>query len=329
MKYERRMLMFFVAVQATCMICVHCERHYLQYRYTVLTRPDGFSGPVFSAVCLCDDRQISHYSNEEQIWKRDRLDADIWRDVEEPDVSREWLLHLVNTLANCTSSRCDGLHTLQRTVGCEVDKRPDGSVMSVNAFDEYGFDGDDFIAFDMDAMQWKDKSPKARETKTEWDADRLHNQHLQSYLNNIIDWISTFKALTSTPPSLHMFASESPHERSELSLTCLATDFYPKHTEMKITLNNTTLRPFSSTGVRPNGHQTFQMRTSVKIHRDDKQSYECRVLHSGQTLTASWEGSLESRCHYSAIFVFFAFAFCVCRAMHQVFNLQKEKQRTR
>ncbi len=94
--------------------------------------------------------------------------------------------------------------------------------------------------------------------------------------------------LIAAPPVLHMFTSGSLHDQSKLNLTCLATGFYPKHIEMKITLNNITLQPFSSTGVRPSDDQTFQMRTSVEIHRDEKQSYECRVLHSSQIFTSSW-----------------------------------------
>lgn len=89
-------------------IYLSSERHHLLFVYTVLTKPDGVSGPVFSAVCLYDDRWISHYSNEEQTWKRDRFDAEIWRYTREPDDSRDWFINLLNTLANCTSSRCDG-----------------------------------------------------------------------------------------------------------------------------------------------------------------------------------------------------------------------------
>ncbi len=94
--------------------------------------------------------------------------------------------------------------------------------------------------------------------------------------------------LIAAPPVLHMFTSEDPHDQSKLILSCLATGFYPKHIEMNITLNNITLQPFSSTGVRPSDSQTFQMRTSVKIHRDEKQSYGCYVFHSSQTFTTSW-----------------------------------------
>ncbi|KAL1254940.1 hypothetical protein QQF64_013001 [Cirrhinus molitorella] len=297
---------------------VDSERHYLQFDYTVLTKPDGFSGPVFSAVGLYDDRQISHYSNEEQTWKRDYSDAEIRS--KEPRGSRDWFINLVNTLANCTSSRCDGLHTLQRRVGCEVDKHPDGSVKIVNAFDEYGYDGEDFIAFDIDAMQWKDKSPKAKETKMKWDTYSFRNQYLQSYLNNCMDWISTFNSTISNPPALYMFTSAAPLDQSNLILSCLATGFYPKHIEMNITLNNITRQPFSSTGVRPSDNQTFQIRTSVEINREEKQSYECHVLHNGQTSIKSWDGSPESKSHFwpaGAFFAGFVTVLCILSLIYK------------
>ncbi|KAL1254938.1 hypothetical protein QQF64_012999 [Cirrhinus molitorella] len=275
---------------------VYSERHYLQFDYTILTKPDGFSGPVFSGVCLYDDRQISHYSNEEQTWNIDCLDAENWRDLMKNQPQEKRILEGESAV---------------RWI-----KHPDGSVKIVNAFDEYGFDGEDFIAFDIDAMQWKDTSPKAKETKKTWDTYRFRNQDLQSYLNNCMDWISTFNSTISNPPALYMFTSAAPHDKSKLILTCLASGFYPKHIEMNITLNNITLQPFSSTGVRPNDNQTFQIRTSVEIHRDEKQSYECRVLHSSQTFTKSQDGSLESRSHIwiAAAGAFFAVAvLCIFR----------------
>uniref|UniRef100_A0A671MJF2 Immunoglobulin C1-set domain-containing protein n=1 Tax=Sinocyclocheilus anshuiensis TaxID=1608454 RepID=A0A671MJF2_9TELE len=266
-------------------------RHHLLYFYTALTKPDGFSGPVFSAVGVCEDRRISRYSNEEQTWKRDCLDAEIWRNTKEPRDPRDWFLHQVNALANCTNSICDGLHTLQRRVGCEVEKCPDGSVIHVNAFDEYGYDGEQFIAFNSATMQWIEKTPKAKETRMKWNNQRVRRQVLQMVLKNCMNWISTFNDSVRgmhSSPVLHMFASVAPRDQSKQILTCLATGFYPKLIEMNITLNNITLQPFSSSEVRPNDDQTFQIRTSVKIHRDEKRGYECRVLQSNRTYTTSW-----------------------------------------
>ena len=64
--------------------------------------------------------------------------------------------------------------------------------MNVKAFDEYRYDGEDFIAFNSDTMQWMEKNPKAKETKMKWDADKFLNLYLQSFLKKCKDWISIF-----------------------------------------------------------------------------------------------------------------------------------------
>ncbi|KAG1948318.1 major histocompatibility complex class I ZDA [Pimephales promelas] len=224
------------------------------------------------------------------------------------------------TLKNQMNLKTD-LHTLQRRIGCEVD-----AGMNVKAFDEYRYDGEDFIAFNSDTRQWTEKHPKAIETKMNWDADKRHNLYLQSFLETCKDWISTFNDSISNALDVHMFASEAPHDRSKLNLSCLATGFYPKHIEMKITLNGRNLEAFSSTGVRPNDDESFQMRISVEIHRDEEESYECHVSHSSQTQTLiiKWgekhtNSSEESRRHdlavtaaVFALIVFNVFLWCFC-----------------
>ncbi|RXN03965.1 guanine nucleotide-binding subunit alpha-12 isoform X2 [Labeo rohita] len=145
-------------------------------------------------------------------------------------------------------------------------------------------------------MQWMEKSPKAKETNMKWKNQQPRRQVLKMELTNCMVCVSTFNDSVRAPPALYMFASEVPHDKSKLILTCLATGFYPKHTEMNVTQNNITLQPFSSTGVRPNNNQTFQMRTSVEINRDEKQRYECHALHSGQTFVKSWGERIGTTC---------------------------------
>ncbi|XP_067220550.1 zinc-alpha-2-glycoprotein-like [Chanodichthys erythropterus] len=220
------------------------ERH-LQYVYTTLSKLDSFSDPEFSAVCMYDDRRISHYSNEERTWKKDGQYSEIWRDTKEPYESRDWLMYLFNSLANCTSSKC--LHTLQRRVGCEMD-----AAMNVNAFDEYRYDGEDFISFNYNTRQWMEKKTEAKETKTKWDNQSVRTLILLSFLKTCMNKISTFNDSISNAPDVYMFASDASHDQSKLYLSCLATGFYLKHIEMKIIFNGIEIQPSRSTGVRPN-----------------------------------------------------------------------------
>uniref|UniRef100_A0A673ISS4 Ig-like domain-containing protein n=1 Tax=Sinocyclocheilus rhinocerous TaxID=307959 RepID=A0A673ISS4_9TELE len=240
--------------------------------------------PVFKAVGVCDGRQIAHYSNEERVWIRSSLTADNWINApEEPPDSRDWFLHQLNTLSNCTDSQCSELHVLQRMIGCELEKLPDGTV-SLRAFDEYGFDGEDFMAFDSDTLQWIDKNPKAKETKMKWDQQTERNQFLKQYLKTCTDGISTFNNTNKTSPDVRVFVKKAP-DQSKLVLSCLATGFYPRDIEMYIRLYESVLVNQTSSGIRPNADGSFQMKTSVEIDANRTGIYDCLVIHSSLTQT--------------------------------------------
>ncbi|XP_067267069.1 zinc-alpha-2-glycoprotein-like [Chanodichthys erythropterus] len=262
------------------------QRHHVYYRFTVLTKADPF--PPFSAVGIYDDKQITYFCNEVENWisanviKHDRTEP-----LPEPFESRDWYKDLLNTLSNCTNSQCSELHVLQRIIGCELEKLPDGTV-NLTVFDEYGFDGEDFISFNSDTMKWIDKNPKAKETKEKWDLQTGRNQYINVYLKNCIEWISTISNTNKSRPDIYVFARKVPADDCKLVLTCLATGFYPRDVEMYIRLDRNILEDQTSSGIRPNDNETFQMRNSVEIDRNDKVSYDCLVIHSSLTASVKW-----------------------------------------
>ncbi|XP_059366347.1 class I histocompatibility antigen, F10 alpha chain-like [Carassius carassius] len=237
---------------------------------------------------------MTYYSNEYQIWIRESVD--------EPPGSRDWFIHQLNTLSNCTVSQCSVSHEccsvivephfLQRVTGCELEKSPEGTV-SLRAFDEYGFDGDDFMSFDSDTQQWIEKHPKAKETKIKWDQQTERNQFLHHYLKTCTDWISSFNNTKKNSPDVHVFARKAPDDHSKLVLICLVTGLYPRDIEMNIRLNRINIQNQTSSGVRHNNDETFQMRSSVKIDRNHRGSYDCRVIHSSLTeqVSVEWDGT--------------------------------------
>uniref|UniRef100_A0A671KRF7 Ig-like domain-containing protein n=1 Tax=Sinocyclocheilus anshuiensis TaxID=1608454 RepID=A0A671KRF7_9TELE len=263
------------------------EKHSLHFKFTALSKADTF--PEFSAGAVADDRQIKHYSNEERDWI---LTEDDWISApEEPPDSRDWFLHQLNTLSNFYRECCSvivELHVLQRMIGCELEKLPDGTV-SLRAFDEYGFDGEDFMAFDSDTLQWIDKNPKAKETKMKCDQQTGRNQFLKHYLKNCINWISTFNNTRKSKPNVHIILRKAPNDQNKQVLICLTTGFYPRDIEMDIRFNKTVLKDQTSSGIRPNDDGSFQMRTSVEIDRSHEGIYDCSVIHSSLTEPVSEE----------------------------------------
>ncbi|XP_051727523.1 H-2 class I histocompatibility antigen, alpha chain-like isoform X5 [Ctenopharyngodon idella] len=268
-------------ISHSCLSDARQEKHFLHYKFTVLTKADTF--PEFSAVVVADGRRIKHFSNEERVWI---LTEDDWTEAPDPPDSRNRFIHQIRTLTNCENSQCSELHVLQRIIGCELEKLPDGTV-NLTVFDEYGFDGEDFISFNSDTMQWIDKNPKAKETKMKWDHHTERNQYIKYFLKNCMNWISTFINTKKTSPDVHVFARE--YDQYSQVLTCLATGFYPRDVQMNIRLYKYNLRHQTSSGIRPNDDETFQMRISVKIDRNLKGSYDCHVIHSSLTEPVSVE----------------------------------------
>ncbi|XP_048059161.1 zinc-alpha-2-glycoprotein-like [Megalobrama amblycephala] len=276
----------------------HQEKHNVYYRFTVLTK--AFPFPPFSAVGVCDDREFAHYSKEDEGWIRANVNKhDRTEPLPEPYESRDWYKDLLKTLSNCPNSfpLCSELHVLQRIIGCELEKLPDGTVKSLTAYDEYGFDGEDFISFNFDTMQWIDKSPKAKETKEDWDHQTARNQILEYFLKICMNWISTYNNTHMSRPDVHVFALKAaPVDQNKQKLTCLATGFYPRDVQMNIRLYRINLEDQTSSGIRANDDGTFQMRISVKINRNYKGSYDCLVIHSSLTepVTVVWDGKCSN-----------------------------------
>ncbi|XP_026087251.1 H-2 class I histocompatibility antigen, K-K alpha chain-like [Carassius auratus] len=203
-------------------------------------------------------------------------------------VVTDWYKDQLKILSNCT--QCSELHVLQRIIGCKLEKFPNGTVKSLPVFDEYGFDGNDLLAFNYDTMQRIDKSPNAKEIKKDWDRHSERKQDLKQYLKICMDWISKFNNTNKNSPDVGLFARKAPDDHSKLVLICLVTGFYPRDIEMNIRLNRINIESQISSGVRPNDNETFQMRSSVKIDRNHRGSYDCHVIHSSLTepVTVNW-----------------------------------------
>ncbi|XP_026101404.1 HLA class I histocompatibility antigen, Cw-3 alpha chain-like isoform X1 [Carassius auratus] len=260
------------------------EKHSLHYKFTVLTKAGPF--PAFSAVCESDHIQIARYRPEEQIWMRENLTEDAWdRAPGAPAETKDGYLDLIRILSNRTES--SELHVLQRMSGCELEKLPDGAVISLKAFDEFAYDGKDFISCKYNFFPWMDKV-----IETEMNHQTGRNPFLKDFLINCTKWISAFNNTYKNSPDVGVFARKAPDDHSKLVLICLVTGFYPRDIEMNIRLDRTALGNQIFSEIRPNDDGSFQMRSSVKIDKNHRGSYDCHVIHSSLTepVSAVWDG---------------------------------------
>ncbi|KAL0199108.1 hypothetical protein M9458_007648, partial [Cirrhinus mrigala] len=171
--------------------------------------------------------------------------------------------------------------------GCEVEQDGD-EVKFSKGINEYGFDGEDLMFFDIKESQWVATVDAALPTKRKWDNVPILNQYTKGYLEKeCVDWLNKFREYAdeelrnSSLPDVHLFAKKTSDDKSKLKLTCMATGFLPRDVQLSIMKNDKNLPDdeIESTGVRPNHDGSYQMRKSVVIKEEEKAEYDCSVQH--------------------------------------------------
>nr|XP_001919291.4 uncharacterized protein LOC563036 [Danio rerio] len=271
----------------------HAEKHSLYYIYTGLSKPLDLPGIYeFSAMGLLDDRQIDSYNSRDQRkipkqqWMKEKMQEDYWEKGTQSRKSKEqWFNVNVNILMDRMRYNKSDLHILQWRHGCEVEIQG-SEVKFSKGIDEYGYDGENFLAFDEAESQWVAPVEEALPTKRKWNNIPILNQYTKGYLEKeCVDWLNKFREYAdeelrkASSPDVYKLTKKSTKDETKLKLTCLATGFYDKDVMLNIRRNCLPEDETESTGVRPNHDQTFQLRKSVEIKEDQIDEYDCHLTH--------------------------------------------------
>ncbi|XP_069053947.1 class I histocompatibility antigen, F10 alpha chain-like [Lepisosteus oculatus] len=199
-----------------------------------------------------------------------------------------FFFEMMKELKNVTG----GVHVLQRFVGCSKDEKG-----RVESFDWIGYDGEDMLEFDSFNTQWVNLSPIHQSLK----------MHMDRYLK--------FRGHHSVFPQVFVSAKQTGFFQT-LYLSCLVTGFYPGDIVVSLSRNGENeTEEVQSSGIRPNGDATFQLRKTVEIRASEREEYRCTVIHrsSKYNVTLTWGGS-ESQDPRVAISVA---ATAVCLVLQQ------------
>ncbi|XP_066522963.1 zinc-alpha-2-glycoprotein-like [Hoplias malabaricus] len=296
-----------------CAVCAPAlgDKHSLFYIYTSLSKNVDLPGIYdFTAMGLLDDSEIDYYNSKDQMkiprqdWMREKMQEDYWEKGTQSRKSKEqWFRVNVDILMQRMRHNQTDLHVLQWRHGCEVDDK-NGKMKYLSGIDEYSYDGSEFLSFDDENMRWVAPVPAAEPTKRKWDNVTILNQYTKGYLEReCVDWLTKFMEYgqeslrNHSPPDVYVFAKKSQTSSDKLTLTCLATGFYPKDLKMRLRRFTTSLPDhlLTSSGVRPNGDGTYQLRKSVDIQKEDTAGYDCYVTHSTlqEPVTKEWDGSCK------------------------------------
>ncbi|XP_014186294.1 BOLA class I histocompatibility antigen, alpha chain BL3-7 isoform X1 [Haplochromis burtoni] len=249
----------------------------LRYFYTSSSGVSNF--PEFVAVGLVDDVQMIHYdSNTEKAEFKQQ-----WMEKAAED-DPQYLSRQTNRLMNTQQifkgnidtlkqrfNQTGGVHINQMMYGCEWDDE----TTVVNSYHQYGYDGEDFLLFDLKTQTWIAPVMQAVITKHEWDSDRSLSDDLRKYHTKLCpEWLKKYVNYGRSSLMRTELPSVSLLQKSSSSpVTCHATGFYPDRAEMVWRKDGVELHEGVDPGeILTNHDGTFQMSVdldlSSAIHED-------------------------------------------------------------
>ncbi|XP_060739775.1 H-2 class I histocompatibility antigen, Q9 alpha chain-like isoform X1 [Tachysurus vachellii] len=261
--------------------------HSLQYSYTALT--PGLHFPEFTAVGLVDGEQFVSYDSNmrkmipktEWIQNISTDSPDYWnRETQDIQSDQEKVHQLLVTVMK-DFNHTEGVHTLQRMYSCELDD--DGTV---RGFDQFGYDGEDFISLDLKTGTWTAAKPQAEIIRNQWNNDTGFTVDQKNYLENeCINWLKKFVSYGRETLERKVRPEASVFQEYYFSseVVCHATGFFPKAVMISWRKDGEDVHEdVELTETLPNQDGSFQKRSILKVTDEEleEHNYTCVIQHS-------------------------------------------------
>ncbi|NP_001390292.1 H-2 class I histocompatibility antigen, K-W28 alpha chain isoform 4 precursor [Mus musculus] len=273
--------------------------HSLRYFVTAVSRP-GLGEPRYMEVGYVDDTEFVRFDSDAENPRYEPRAR--WMEQEGPEY---WERETQKAKGNEQSFRVDlrtllgyynqskgGSHTIQVISGCEVGS--DGRLL--RGYQQYAYDGCDYIALNEDLKTWTAADMAALITKHKWE-QAGEAERLRAYLEGTcVEWLRRYlkngnaTLLRTDSPKAHVTHHSRPEDK--VTLRCWALGFYPADITLTWQLNGEELiQDMELVETRPAGDGTFQKWASVVVPLGKEQYYTCHVYHQGlpEPLTLRWE----------------------------------------
>uniref|UniRef100_A0A672FI56 Ig-like domain-containing protein n=1 Tax=Salarias fasciatus TaxID=181472 RepID=A0A672FI56_SALFA len=260
------------------------EIHSMKMFYTGASNVPNF--PEFVAVTLVNEVEISRYNSNTrrkvptQDWVNEAVDSQFWdRNTEILMGTQQWFKANIEIMKQ-RFNQTGGLHIVQWMYGCEWDDETD----EVNGFDQYGFDGEDFLVYDLKTETWIAPVQQAVRTKHKWDNDKVEmTRYKHYYTTECPDWLKKYVEFGRSSLMRKDLPSVSLLQKTPSSpLTCHATGFYPDRADLFWKKDEEELHEDVVKGeILPNHDGSFQMSVDLDLSGlkdEDWGRYSC-VFH--------------------------------------------------
>ncbi|XP_067255052.1 major histocompatibility complex class I-related gene protein-like [Chanodichthys erythropterus] len=281
-----------LAVFESFMSCVVCsERHRFITTYTGINGTTIAGIPEFSAVTTLDDQQIDYYDSNimelipRKNWIKDFASTHMWK---QDTKIRKHVQQIYKNNIRVVMERFNqshGVHSYQRMYGCEWDDHTGDS----QGFDQYSYDGEDFISLDLKELRYNTPVAQAISTVQKWNNDRAQLESLKQYYEDeCVYWLKEFLTLGKADLEKTIAPEVSLLQKDPSSpVVCHVTGFYPSGVTISWLRNGVNHHEDVDLGaILPNEDETFQRTSSLRIPPDEwkKNQYTCVVEHMGKTI---------------------------------------------
>ncbi|XP_047460641.1 major histocompatibility complex class I-related gene protein-like [Mugil cephalus] len=177
-------------------------------------------------------------------------------------------------------NQSEGVHILQLMQGCEWDEETG----EVTSFMQYGYDGEDFIVFDLKTSTWITPKPQVVSIKLKWDSEIGRIKYNEQFFTQTCPkWLKMYlhhgnsSLLRIDVPSVSLL-----QKTPSSPVSCHSTGFYPDRAMMFWRKDGEEIHEGVERGeILPNHDGSFQMNVDLDISSvspEDWRRYDC-VFH--------------------------------------------------
>ncbi|KAJ8267382.1 hypothetical protein COCON_G00125540 [Conger conger] len=265
-------------------VFVSTASHSLKYFYTAVTA--GIDFPEFTTVGLVDDEPFTYYDSiirketPKTEWIKKNVGEDYWDINSEVSLSAQENFKANIGILMKRFNHTQGVHTVQYMYGCEWDDETGAT----GVFDQYGYDGEDFIILDTETWSYIAPVQEGFLSAGIWNHHRDVLEYNKHYLTQeCVEWLKKYVGYGKSTLERRVKPQVSLLQKNTSSpVTCHVTGFYPRAVMVTWKRDGQDLDVEVELGETvPNGDGTFQTTSHLRVKPEDwkRNTYTCTVQH--------------------------------------------------